>query len=186
MQRMSARIADDAADRARASLIAAAIALALGTLFAVLITGRIVRPVDEMAGMLDRLTRENPTERMPTDPKGRDEINAMAIALNTMADHKATFFHWWRTSMQEAIALRDRHQAKDDEERADAEHELHAAAVSRLAQINALKARLLAQTEHVSAVAERLESANGHREDGAALRNAAADIRTLIGVLDED
>lgn len=186
MQRMSARIADDAADRARASLIAAALALALGTLFAVLITGRIVRPVDEMAGMLDRLTRENPTERMPTDPKGRDEINAMAIALNTMADHKATFFHWWRTSMQEAIALRDRHQAKDDEERADAEHELHAAAVSRLAQINALKARLLAQTEHVSAVAERLESANGHREDGAALRNAAADIRTLIGVLDED
>jgi HAMP domain-containing protein len=186
MQRMSTRIADDSAARAQASLIAAATALALGTLFAVLITGRIVRPVDEMAGMLDRLTRENPTERIPTDPKGRDEINAMAIALNTMADHKATFFHWWRTSMQEAIALRDRHQAKDDEERVDAEHELHTAAVSRLAQINALKTQLLAQTERISHIAERLDSANRHSEDGAALRNAAAGIRTLISVLDED
>jgi len=186
LQRMSTGIADDAADRARASLIAAAIALALGTLFAVLITGRIVRPVDEMAGMLDRLTRENPTERMPTNPKGRDEINAMAIALNTLTDHKAVFFHWWRTSMQEAIALRDRHQAKDDEEHADAEHELHTAAISRLAQINALKAQLLAQAEHISVVAERLDSTKRHSEDGAALRNAAAGIRTLLSVLDED
>jgi len=186
MQRMSTDIADDAADRARASLIAAAIALALGTLFAVLITARIVRPVDEMAGMLDRLTRENPTERMPTNPKGRDEINAMAIALNTLTDHKAIFFHWWRTSMQEAIALRDRHQAKDDEEHADAEHELHSAAISRLAEINALKAQLLAQTEQISVVAERLDSTSRHSEDGAALRNAAAGIRTLISVLDED
>jgi hypothetical protein len=88
--------------------------------------------------------------------------------------------------MKEAIALRDRHQARDDAERADAEHELHAAAVSRLAQINAIKAQLLAQTGPISAVAERLEGSNSHREDAAALRNAAAGMRTLISVLDED
>lgn len=186
MQRRSSQIAEDATDRAHASLVAAAVAAALGTLFAMLITLRIVRPVRVMAGLLDRLTRENPSDRMPTDPKGRDEINAMAIAVNTIADHKATFVHWWRSSMQEAIALRDRHQAKDDEERAGAEEELRLAAISKLTQINELKARLLQQTEHISAIADQLDSTHGHREKGAALRDAAAGMRTLISVLDED
>ncbi len=190
MQAMSSEIADTSAARARASLLAAAAAAALGTLFAILITIRIVRPVRSMAGLLDRLTRENPTDRMPTDPHGRDEINAMAVAVNTMADHKATFSKWWRSSMQEAIALRDRHQAKDPDERAEAEHELQAAVTAKLVQINAIKSQLLAQAERISTVAERLSQGNGHgnerREASTDLRDAAAGIRTLVSVIDED
>lgn len=190
MQAMSSEIADTSAARARASLVAAAAAAALGTLFAILITIRIVRPVRSMAGLLDRLTRENPTDRMPTDPHGRDEINAMAVAVNTMADHKATFSKWWRSSMQEAIALRDRHQAKDPDERAEAEHELQAAVTAKLVQINAIKSELLAQAERISTVAERLSQGNGHgnerREASTDLRDAAAGIRTLVSVIDED
>lgn len=186
MQAKSREIADTSAARARASLLTAAAAAALGTLFAIFLTIRIVRPVREMAGLLDRLTRENPTDRMPTDPRGRDEINAMAIAVNTMADHKATFSKWWRSSMQEAIALRERHQARDAEERIAAEHELQAAVISKLTQINAIKAQLLAQAERISAVAERLGDGNGRREAGTDLRDAAASIRTLISVIDED
>lgn len=190
MQAMSIEIADTSAAQARASLSTAAAAAALGTLFAVLITISIVRPVRGMAGLLDRLTRENPTDRMPTDPHGRDEINAMAIAVNTMADHKATFSKWWRSSMQEAIALRDRHQTKDPDELAQTERELQAAAISKLTQINAIKARLLAQADRISTVAERLSDGNRHghdrREAGADLRDVAAGIRTLVSVIDED
>jgi methyl-accepting chemotaxis protein len=190
MRTMSAEIADTSAARARASLLTAAAAAALGTLFAILITIRIVRPVRAMAGLLDRLTRENPTDRMPTDPHGRDEINAMAIAVNTMADHKATFSKWWRTSMQEAIALRDRNQAKVPDERADAEHELQAAVISKLTQINAIKAQLLDLAGRVGDVAERLSQGKGHgndrREASTDLRDAAAGIRTLVSVMDED
>lgn len=185
MQTMSDEIADNSAARARASLFTAVAAAALGTLFAILITVRIVRPVRGMAGLLDRLTRENPTDRVPADPHGRDEINAMAVAVNTMADHKAIFFKWWRTSMQEAIALRDRHQATNAEERADADRELHAAALSKLLQINAIKGQLLEQVEHISSVSEQLDHASGGHNIGDDLRAAAARIRTLVSVLDE-
>ena len=189
MQAMSLEITETSSARARASLLAAAAAAALGTLFAVFIIIGIVRPVRGMAGLLDRLTRENPTDRVPTDPRGRDEINAMAIAVNTLADHKATFSKWWRSSMQEAIALRDRHQAKDADELAEADHELQAAVISKLTQMNAIKAQLLAQAERINSVAERLIQGNGHgngrREAGTALRDAAAEIRTLVNVIDE-
>ncbi len=186
MQSMSSEIADNSAARARASLFTAVAAAALGTLFAILITVRIVRPVRGMAGLLDRLTRENPTDRVPADPHGRDEINAMAVAVNTMADHKAIFFKWWRTSMQEAIALRDRHQATDAGERADADRELHAAALSKLVQINAIKGQLLEQVEHISSASEQLDHASGGQNIGNDLRDSAARIRTLVSVLDED
>ncbi|MGB5832061.1 MAG: HAMP domain-containing protein [Thiohalocapsa sp.] len=186
MQQMSAAIADSAAARGRASLIAAALATALGALFAILITTGIVRPVRRMAGLLDRLTRENPSERMPTDPAGRDEINAMAAALNTMADHKSRFSKWWRSSMQEAIALRDRNTATNPDEREDADYELRRAVLSKLSQINAVKARLLDQTERIDGVADRLDEGESKPDDRADLRNAAAGIRTLIGIVDED
>jgi hypothetical protein len=62
--------------------------------------------------------------------------------------------------------------------------------ISKLTQINAIKARLLAQADHISAVAERLSQGNGHgnerREAGTDLRDAAAGIRTLVSVIDED
>jgi len=185
MARMSQEIAGNAEARARASLWVALIAAAAGTLFAVLITARIVRPVRRMAGMLDRLTRENPDERMPVDPHGRDEVNAMAIALNTLAAHKATFSNWWRTSMQEAIALRDRHLAQTDEERADAEQQLRDAAASKQRQIDAIHHQLHEQAERVGAIAERLDARRCGDRESADLRDAARDIRTLISVIDE-
>ncbi|MCF7984870.1 MAG: HAMP domain-containing protein, partial [Thiohalocapsa sp.] len=107
MQTHGSEMAEASAKRTR---LAAAIALAaalLGAALAALITNRIVRPLRRMAGLTDRMTRENPSERIPTDPIGRDEVNAMAIALNTLADHRAKLLRWWRSSMKEAIALRD-------------------------------------------------------------------------------
>jgi methyl-accepting chemotaxis protein len=187
MDEMSTGIVSASADRARLGLLIAFGAFVLGALFSVLIVARIVRPVREMVGLLDRLTHENPTERITVDPEGRDEINAMAISLNTMADHQATYLHWWRSSMQEAIAMRDLHEGATDEDRFEAAEELRKAALSKLQQLNAIKSRLLHQAESVLAVAERIDQDHGRapREDGELLRSAASEITTLVRVIDE-
>jgi methyl-accepting chemotaxis protein len=184
LERRSAEIAEASAERARWSLIVAGLAALLGSLLAVLITLRIVRPVRAMAGLLDRLTRENPSDRIPTDPAGRDEINAMAIALNTMADHKAKFFDWWRSSMQEAIAVRDLEQARTDDERVDAAQELRAAASAKLEQLHAVRDQLLAEVDRVDQVAGQLGDGEAARRAAGALHDAAADLRTLIRIVD--
>jgi methyl-accepting chemotaxis protein len=76
----------------------------LGVFFAISITVRITGPLKKMAGLLDRLAYEEPTERMHFIPGGRDEVNEMAEAVNTMADNKARFIAWWKTSMLQADA----------------------------------------------------------------------------------
>ncbi len=89
--------------------VAAATLLAVG--FAVFLTLNIVRPMRKMVGLLDQMTYEEPTERMLVDLNGRDEVNAMAISLNTMAEHKKRFMQWWRTSMAEEEACKKLKQA---------------------------------------------------------------------------
>lgn len=185
MESMSAQIAADSAHRARLSLIISAAAAVLGALFAVLITARIVRPVAAMSGLLDRLTRENPTERIPTDPDGRDEINAMAIAVNTMADHKAKFFDWWRSSMRETIALRDLDTAQTSGEHDDAARELQAAAADKLRQLRAICGELRGHADVIGATAERIDRENDS-DASKTLRDAAAGIRTLASIADQD
>lgn len=96
----------NAASNAKAHLMLwiVAVAVLLGVFFAVSITLRIARPLRQMAGLLDRLAFESPAERMPFVSGGRDEVNAMAESVNTMADNRARFVAWWETSMQEADA----------------------------------------------------------------------------------
>ncbi|NEV62652.1 methyl-accepting chemotaxis protein [Thiorhodococcus minor] len=187
MQEMSAQIDATSVEKARLSLSVAAGALVLGALLAFLITRRIVRPVREMAGLLDRLTHENPTERIETDPKGRDEINAMAISLNTMADHKATFFHWWRSSMQEAIALRDLSASSAQDERDEATEELRLAAMSKLQQLNGIKGKIQRDAERVREIGERIQAdpSRACAEDGVTLAAAGTDIGTLLEVIED-
>lgn len=80
------------------------VATSLGVILAFAITLPIVRPLRAMAGLLGQLASEEPAERIPYHPGGRDEVNAMAGSVNTMADHKARFIAWWKTSMREADA----------------------------------------------------------------------------------
>lgn len=187
MSEMSSRVIALSAERARLGLMIAAGASLLGALLAGLIIARIVRPVREMAGLLDQLTRRNPTERIAVDPEGRDEINAMAISLNTMADHQATFLDWWRSSMQEAIALRERHEATTEEERFEAAEEVRRAALAKLQQLNQITGRLTQHAGSVLSLAERIELDRGRLTSGDArlLRAAAAEINTLVKVVDE-
>ena len=126
----------------------------------------------EVAGLLDRLTHENPTERIPTEAGARDELNAMAESLNTMADHRATFVHWWQASMKEAIALRDLHAEGSDKDRLEAADELRAAAISKVQQLNAISGQPLCQFPPAT-----------HRGDGFAIPEPRGIGR---GVLAED
>ena len=180
---MSQRLAEDSAARARFGLAVALGAAVLGALFALLLTVRIVRPVREMAGLLDRLTHESPSERIATDSDGRDEINHMAIALNTLADHRARLVQWWRAAIQEGTALRDLRSASDSDARGDAEEELRQAARVKEALLADLRDHLGTQARRVAAVAERLD-ARKDPADATLLREIAAGILDRLQMLD--
>ncbi|EXJ15959.1 methyl-accepting chemotaxis sensory transducer [Imhoffiella purpurea] len=184
MDRSSARFDALSAERARLALSVAVGATLFGLVFAVLVTGRIVRPVRRMAELLDRMTHENPAERVqaPADP--RDEIMAMAVSLNTLADHKATFHHWWRDSMREAIALRDAHLAGSRIEREEALTELRAALGGKIHTLESLRSVLQRECDRMLEAAERLgRDRPQSSEDVLTLRRAAGTLRELLEVL---
>ena len=182
---MSERLALDSAARAHRGLVVALGAAALGALFALLLTVRIVRPVREMAGLLDRLTHESPEERIAVDPDGRDEINHMAIALNTLADDRARLIRWWRASMQEAAAMRELGSATDPDGLRDAQDELDQARRAKTALLAEARDHIAAQARKVAAVAERLDG-RSELADAAALREAAADIAERLDLIGAD
>ncbi|MEN8177405.1 MAG: hypothetical protein ABFS39_02165 [Pseudomonadota bacterium] len=95
----------------RVMYLSVALASLLAVGFVVFLTLNIARPLRKMVGLLNELAYEEPAERMPVDLNGRDEVNAMAISLNTMADHKKRFIDWWKTSMAEADACKKLKQA---------------------------------------------------------------------------
>lgn len=76
----------------------------LGIYFAFIITSRIVKPVRKMAIILEQLTETEIVEKMPFQENSRDEVNAMAGSLNTLADHRKRFIHWWKSTMDESEA----------------------------------------------------------------------------------
>ncbi len=86
----------------------ALVASVLGVVIALVITRRITRPVLRIAGFLDQLAMEDPTERIPTRAGSRDEIDAMAASVNQLADNKARLLAWWKASMAEMTAAKER------------------------------------------------------------------------------
>lgn len=187
LESTSAEVIARASASARLRLAIAVAAALLGGLFAILIIARIVCPVRAMAELLDELTYRNPSERIPVDPNGRDEINAMAISLNTMADHKQAYLDWWRSSMREAIALRDLSTSALADEHQEASAELSRSLAAKLAQLDAVRERL---GQHADALFELIEPIDPERprlgtKEARALRGAAAEIRALVELLRE-
>ena len=134
-QQMVTEIEASSADKERLMLWLVALATLLGVLFAVSITLRIVRPLRSMAGILDRLAYEEPSERLPFYTDGRDEVNLMAGSVNTMADNKARLINWWKSTMREAAACENLemtlNKMRDDPARAEAETEFRQALSAR-------------------------------------------------------
>lgn len=184
MAQRSADIAASSAERARWSLIVAGIAPVLGFLLALFITSRIVRPVHHMVELMDQLTRAVPRERLDTDPAGRDEINSMAIALNTLADHRARFAEWWRSSMQAAIACRDLNEVDSEDERIEAAMELRKAISAKLSQLEGERDRMLTEAARLDMLATDQPDNGRGRATAQALRDMAANLRNLVHMVD--
>ena len=102
------RINEEAHDNARVMGWIVLLAVVLAVLLGALITRLITRPLIEMAGFLDRLAFEAPVGRIPTAPNSRNEVAAMAESVNRMADHKARMLAWWKSSLEEMEAEKDR------------------------------------------------------------------------------
>ena len=73
MQETAARIHSSSRADARLMLWIAAFAALLGIVAVVTVTLRIARPLRRMAGLLDQVAYEEPMERIPVIPGGRDE-----------------------------------------------------------------------------------------------------------------
>lgn len=169
----------------RINLLVVLGAVILGILFTLFLTRGIVRPVRQMAGLLDRLTHESPNERIPTAPGARDEINAMAESLNTLADHRTNFVKWWKAAMSEATALRKLHEAAGPAARDAAVEELRQAVLSKLQRINRLQGQLLQHGEALDASVQRLRACKQGSVivEANRLANQARELRTLLEML---
>ncbi|MCU7918757.1 MAG: hypothetical protein KZQ95_10415 [Candidatus Thiodiazotropha sp. (ex Epidulcina cf. delphinae)] len=164
----------------------------LGVFFAVTITLRIVHPLRSMAMLLDQLAYEESADRMPFVPDGRDEVNAMAESVNTMADHKARFIAWWKMSMQEAEACEGLEQAmmaesagdtKSSEALVDAQKELRGAIQSRRELLAEQYREISRLNSGVVEKAERLldKGPKGEAESVInAIRHSAESIRDIL------
>jgi methyl-accepting chemotaxis protein len=184
MMEEQARLVGETHRQARINLLVVLGAVTLGILFTLLLTRPIVRPVRQMAGLLDRLTHESPRERISTVPGSRDEINAMAESLNTLADHRANFMNWWKAAMDEARALRKLHEASIADLRDEALEELRRAALSQVQQLNALRGQVLREADQVETTGQRLRQAKdeGLITAATALERSVNNIRTLLKV----
>ncbi|MBL3599765.1 MAG: HAMP domain-containing protein [gamma proteobacterium endosymbiont of Lamellibrachia anaximandri] len=135
MAQMEREINTSSDQKERFMLWSVAVATLLGIVFAISITLRIVRPLRSMAGILDQLAYEETTERLPFYPGARDEVNAMAGSVNTMADNKSRFIAWWKSSMREADACENLEtilkQTSGKPEREEAEQEFRDALAAR-------------------------------------------------------
>ncbi len=179
------------AENERLMLWIAAIATILGIVLAVVITLHISRPLRRMAGMLDRLAYEEPTERMSFVPGGRDEVNAMAVSVNTMADHRERFIDWWKVSMQEAEACQSLEQLLKERESEpeglmDAEWDLRRAMKEKqeLTRQQCNEVRELSRT--IVGETERLlgERPSGEQEIGLnSIRHSAKSIQSFLEIL---
>lgn len=180
-----AEITESSQASIRRGLIVVAAAIALATLFAVTITRTIVRPVRQMAGLLDDLAYGTPTGRVATVVGGRDEINAMGESLNALINHRANFLEWWKASMNEATALRDLAAASTEAERDEANRELYAAEIAAVQQINAIRGRLLQHSERLVEVARRARTGSGKlsADDATALEHSARGVAVLLEAL---
>jgi len=101
---MSAAIDAGSREDARLMLWIVLAAALLGIFFAIVITGRITRPLALIGGVLGKLAHSDPIERIP-HAGGRNEVSAMAAAVNTLLEHRERLVAWSMATMREDEAL---------------------------------------------------------------------------------
>ncbi len=182
----TARINQEAERNVRAMVWIVLLALALGVFFAVMITRRITRPLLEMAGFLDRLALEAPVGRIPAPAGSRDEVVAMAESVNRMADHKSRMLAWWKSSLEEMEAERDRWAARSRAAEGSADADASEAAAAHAWDAAAGERARLLRTSHqeMQIEARRIEQAAEQLgQDGQAIYTAAREILSRLDII---
>ncbi|MBF0447546.1 MAG: HAMP domain-containing protein [Magnetococcales bacterium] len=108
------------------------VASMLGIILAWIITRRITRPLHQIGATLGQLSHEDPADRLPFFG-GRNELDAMAGAVNTLADHQKITNAWHRASYRfdNATLCRDVLSQSNPETILAAEQKLHKTRESR-------------------------------------------------------
>ena len=157
-------------------MLAVLLAVVLGTL----ITRLITRPLIQMAGFLDRLAFDAPVGRIPTVANSRNEVAAMAESVNRMADHKANMIAWWKSSLEEMEAERDRLEAESksgDGEEPTAAEKYREAAANRAELLTTSHRRMRQEAGAIQ------EAAGQMGEAGKDISTAAREILSQLDVL---
>jgi PAS domain S-box-containing protein len=100
MVEMSTAINSGSWENARLMLWIVLAAGLLGIFFAIVITFRITRPLALIGGVLGKLAHSDPIQRIP-HAGGRNEVSAMAGAVNTLLEHRERLVAWSMATMRE-------------------------------------------------------------------------------------
>jgi methyl-accepting chemotaxis protein len=100
MQQTTETINAESQANSRLMLIVVFVALLLGISFAVFITRYITHSLHRIGTVLSRIAHSDPTDRVPVTG-GRDELDAMGAAVNTMSDQMERLIAWSMTTCRE-------------------------------------------------------------------------------------
>ena len=100
MKETTETINADSQANSRLMLIIVIVALLLGISFAVYITRYITHSLHRIGTVLSRMAHSDPTDRVPVTG-GRDELDAMGAAVNTMSDHMERLIAWSMATIRE-------------------------------------------------------------------------------------
>jgi PAS domain S-box-containing protein len=100
MQEVTETINANSQTNSRLMLIVVLVALLLGISFAVFITRYITGSLHRIGTVLSRMAHSDPTDRVPVTG-GRDELDAMGAAVNTMSDHMERLIAWSMANIRE-------------------------------------------------------------------------------------
>ena len=87
-------------NKSRLMLMVVLAASLLGISFAVFITRYITHSLHRIGTVLSRMAHSDPTDRVPVTG-GRDELDAMGAAVNTMSDHMERLIAWSMATIRE-------------------------------------------------------------------------------------
>jgi PAS domain S-box-containing protein len=100
MKETTETINADSQANSRLMLIIVIVALLLGISFSVYITRYITHSLHRIGTVLSRMAHSDPTDRVPVTG-GRDELDAMGAAVNTMSDHMERLTAWSMATIRE-------------------------------------------------------------------------------------
>jgi signal transduction histidine kinase len=159
----------------------------MGIILAWIITMRITRPLHRIGSSLGQLSHGDPAQRVPFFG-GRNEVDAMAGAVNTLADHQERTTAWHAASFRydAAILNRDVMSMANPETIQAAEKELQKSRESRSLLLSIIRDEvntLMDGILHSSIKATKVKSVANTKEYMANIQNNAQALLDIVEII---